>query len=85
MIEREDKQRNSLAKVMMVLALGTIIITLGIASCKKSKSNGVTSRQMYSGQNYSGGHAPLPSTVLLLGSGLAGLGLLGWRKKRNKP
>ena len=26
-------------------------------------------------------HAPLPSTVLLLGSGLVGLGFLGWRKK----
>ena len=85
MIKREDKQKNSLAKIMMVLALGAIITMLGIASCKKSKSNGVISRQMNSGQNYPVVHTPLPSTGLLLGSGLVGLGLLGWRKKRNKP
>jgi len=27
-------------------------------------------------------HTPLPPSVLLLGSGLLGLGLLGWRRKR---
>jgi hypothetical protein len=27
-------------------------------------------------------HTPLPPSALLLGSGLLGLGLLGWRRKR---
>ena len=87
MVRREDKQKNSLGKVMAVLMLGAIITTLGIASCKKSKSHGFTSQPMYVGENYAGGqaHAPLPSTILLVGSGLAGLGLMGWRKNRNKP
>jgi hypothetical protein len=85
LIEPKDNQKNSLAKAMMVLALGVIISMLGIASCKKSKSNGVISQPMNSGQNYPVVHTPLPSTGLLLGTGLAGLGLLGWRKKRSKP
>jgi hypothetical protein len=78
------KKIGFLSKVMMVLALGAITIMPGIVSCKKSKSSGVTSSQLYSGQNFHGGQAPLPSTFLLLGSGLAGLGFLRWRK-RNKP
>jgi hypothetical protein len=87
LIKRKEKMKRSLAKVMMTLALGAIITMPGIASCKKSKStsNGVISHQMYSGQNYPVVHTPLPSTCLLLGSGLAGLGLLGWRRKRKKP
>jgi hypothetical protein len=68
-----------LSKIMMVVALGVIFTMPGIVSCKKSNPSGFTT-QAYHG----GGHAPLPSTLLLLGSGLAGLGLLGWRK-RNKP
>lgn len=46
--------------------------------------NQIDSGSIYSGQAYHGGHAPIPSTLMLLGSGLAGLGLLGWRK-RSKP
>ena len=91
--------KRSLSKIMMVLALGAIFTMPGIVSCKKSNSSGGTSHQIYpnqldsnqldsgsiySGQNYHVGHAPVPSTLLLLGSGLAGLGFMGWRK-RNKP
>ena len=80
----------SLSKIIMILMLGVMLSMFGIVSCKKPKTSGGHSNQIYSG--YSGlndpvgpvGHAPLPSTVILLGSGLVGLGLLGWRK-RNKP
>ena len=87
MIKKGDKQKNNLSKLVMVLALGAIITMPGIASCKKSNSGGTTTRQIYPAPNYSGqdiGHAPLPGTLTLLGSGLAGLGLIGWRK-RKKP
>jgi PEP-CTERM motif len=87
MIKKGDKQNHNFSKLMMVLALGAIIAMPGIASCKKSKSNGVVSRQIYYNQNYptgNVGHAPLPGTLTLLGSGLAALGLIGWRK-RKKP
>ena len=88
MIKKGDKQKNNFSKLMMVLALGAIIAMPGIVSCKKSKSGGVTTHQIYPAPNFSGennnvGHAPLPSTLLLVGSGLAGLGLIGWRKRKN--
>jgi hypothetical protein len=84
MIKKKDKYNNNLSKLMMALALGVIITLPGIAACKKSNSRGVISHQIYSGQNYSVSPAPLPGTLTLLGSGLAGLGLMGWRK-RKKP
>lgn len=78
-----------LSKVMLVMALGAIITMPAIISCKKSNPGGTTTRQIYPGPSYSGqggsvGHAPIPGTLLLVGSGLVGLGLLRW-KNRSKP
>ena len=84
MIKNGNKHKNNSSTLVMILALGVIITLPGIAACKKSNSSGVVSHQIYSGQNYPVGPAPLPGTLTLLGSGLAGLGLMGWRK-RNKP
>lgn len=84
MIKKGDKQNNNFSKLMVVLALGAMITLPGIAACKKSKSSGFNSNQVYRGQDFHGGHAPLPGTLTLLGSGLAGLGFIGWRK-RKKP
>jgi hypothetical protein len=75
-----------LSKLLMVLALGAILAMPSIMACKKSSPGGTTTRQIYPGPGYAdpGGHAPIPGTLLLVGSGLAGLGLLRW-KKGSKP
>ena len=83
------RMKNILSKVMIVMALGAIITMPGIVSCKKSNPGGTTTTQIYPSPNYSGqdsqgGHAPLPGTLLLVGSGLVGLALLRW-KNRSKP
>jgi hypothetical protein len=88
LIKGEEKMKRSLSKVMMVLALGGIMTMPCIISCKKENPNGFSSQQIYAGpfpsnQRVNGGQVPLPSTLLLLGSGLAGMGLLGWRKRKN--
>lgn len=77
--------KHIVSKLLMVLALSAIMTMPGIVSCKKSSSGGTTSTQIYPGPSYAGqdihgAHAPIPGTLLLVGSGLAGLGLLRWKK-----
>jgi hypothetical protein len=76
--------KHILSKLMLVMALGALMTMPGIVSCKKSNPSGVTTHQIDPGQDFHGGHAPIPGTLLLVGSGLAGLGLLRW-KNRSKP
>jgi hypothetical protein len=81
--------KHILSKLLMLIALGALMTMPGIVSCKKSSSGGTTSSQIYpassyAAQDFHGSHAPIPGTLLLVGSGLAGLGLLRW-KKGSKP
>jgi hypothetical protein len=78
--------RRGVSKLLLVLALGTVMAMPGIVSCKKNRPGGTSTHQIYpgpvyAGQNFHGAHAPLPGTLLLLGSGLAGLGLLRWKRR----
>jgi len=59
----------------MVLALVGIMTMPGILSCKKESSNSFSSYQDPVEID-----TPLPSTCLLLGSGLAAM--MGWRRFR---
>jgi len=63
--------KKSLLRIMMVLALVGIMTLPGILSCKKESSyqDPVDPNQI---------NTPLPSTCLLLGSGLAAM--MGWRR-----
>jgi len=67
--------KKSLLRIMMVLALVGIMTMPGILSCKKESSNNFSSYE--DPQQVS---TPLPSTCLLLGSGLAAM--MGWRRFR---
>ena len=70
--------KKSLLRIMMVLALVGIMTMPGILSCKKESEDRFSSDPdpVYQNQN----HTPLPSTCLLLGSGLAAMA--GWRRFR---
>ncbi|MHB9072258.1 MAG: hypothetical protein ACYC6G_01905 [Desulfobaccales bacterium] len=78
---------------MIILALGTVISLSGISSCKKPAPMDSAMKQrlfgpvdlpLDQGQNFYGGspgHAPIPGTLLLVGSGVAGMAWFGWRRR----
>ena len=79
----------TLSHVMILLALGTVISLSGISSCKKQQLPAANEYQsspfaLDQDQNFHAGHAPIPGTLLLLGSGVAGMALLGWRRRTKR-
>jgi hypothetical protein len=85
----------TLSHVMILLTLGTVISLSGISSCKKPAPTDPRVRQMFfrpmpmdPEQNIyvSGapGHTPIPGTLLLLGSGVAGMAFFGWRRRTKR-
>jgi hypothetical protein len=76
-------------KLVVPLALGALITFSGIPACKKpSQGNTLSTTQHEAPISLNSvsqpGHAPVPSTILLLGSGMAGMGLLAWRKRKKR-
>jgi hypothetical protein len=82
---------------MIILALGTVLSLSGISSCKKPAPRESDISQFYSfrymdpGQDLylgdalaSRGHAPIPGTLLLFGSGVAGMAWFGWRRRTKR-
>lgn len=72
---------------MVLLALGAVMSLSGISSCKKNQPIGRSDIEMSSfavdsEQNFPARHhTPIPSTLLLLGSGVAGMAFWGWRRR----
>lgn len=61
----------------------------GIPACKKDQQANAFNRSTYnlpldSKANFHEAHAPIPGTLLLLGSGVAGMAVLGWRRRTKR-
>lgn len=83
---------------MILLALGIVMSLSGISSCKKPAPPDPEIRQffaframdmdpdpnIYVGALDPPGHAPIPGTLLLFGSGVAGMAFLGWRRRSKR-
>jgi hypothetical protein len=84
------KTMKTLSHLMMLLALATVLSLSGISSCKKDQQSrvsqlGTSSFAPDSGSNFQGGnHTPIPGTLLLLGSGVAGMAFFGWRRRTKR-
>jgi hypothetical protein len=79
----------TITNIMMLLALGAVMSLSGIPACKKDRQDNVFDRPAYdipldSNANFQGTHTPVPGTLLLLGSGVAGMALLGWRRRTKR-
>ncbi|MFZ5448256.1 MAG: hypothetical protein ACOZFS_06420 [Thermodesulfobacteriota bacterium] len=78
-----------LSKYLMVLALGAVITLPGIAGCKKTRTDPRAGQILYQRHNLHSYqlnqanqvHTPIPGSLLLVGSGVAGLAILRWRKR----
>lgn len=77
----------TLSYVMVLLILGVLMSLSGISSCRKNQAIGSNDSQIQAlpldpVQNLPvSGHVPIPSSLLLLGSGMAGMIFAGWRKR----
>jgi hypothetical protein len=86
----------TLSHLMIFLALGAVMSLSGISSCKKpappdpgyERIFGLGSMPMDPKQNFSvsgaPSNAPIPGTLLLFGSGVAGMAWFGWRKRTKR-
>lgn len=77
---------------MVLLALGAVMSLSGISSCKKNQPVSQPNSQVQSlaldpASNFQAldpPHTPVPSTLLLLGSGVAGMAFFGWKRRTKR-